>query len=241
MTKLTKFLITREITSARETQEILSLYNFHSAILPLSKINLLNISLPKVTDISAIIFTSKNALKIKDYEFWAQCNKDIPFFIIGSSFAKLLEKNHIKNIYYFDSVKDLVSYFSTKEKNQTILYLRGKQISYNLKNLLAQNIVEKICYEMIYQDIEAQKIINFINTENITDILFFSSLNVGNFLAIMKNDIEILKNYNIVCLSSEIAKIFINRGFDKVVYPENPNLDELLIFLSTNEKNYHKE
>jgi len=222
------FLVTRNSKDAALTKNKFKKYNFNVVTLPLSEVIILNTSLPNLDHVSAIIFTSKNAFKIKNYHFWKELNKKHPFLIIGKSFAELLTKNEIHNFYSFNSVEELINYLSKNFLNTNLFYFRGEKTSHDLKIELTQNVTEEICYKILYKDIQAQEIIDFISKNKITDILFFSYHNSINFLNILNNNIAFLKQYNIFCLSNKIAKIFINKELKQVFHPNNPNLDELL-------------
>lgn len=224
-----KFLVTRETEAAFLTKIKFKKLGLDVTTFPLSKITKLNVSLANSDNISAVIFTSKNAFKIRNYNFWREYNKKYPFLIIGKSFAELLIHSAIYNFRYFNSVEELRHYLSYNLINKNFLYLRGEKISYDLKKSLNHNIRETICYKTQYKNIGYQEIITFIDKNNITDLLFFSELNSKHFLNIFTNNTKTLNKYNIYCLSSKIAKIFKKQEIiNRVFYPQTPNIDKLL-------------
>ena len=226
-----KILITRDKESSVNTQNKLKENNFNSEILPLSEIEPLIISLPEAPDITAIIFTSRNALKTKEIEFWRDINKKVFFYIIGESLAEKLIKNSIYNFHSFDTVEDLIYHLSDKRIDSRYLYLRGEKVSYSLKRVLSSNIIEKICYRVRYKDVNAEEIKNFIYENEITDLLFFSYLNAQNFIEKIGDNPSWLYKYNIFCLSKKISTLFTDKRFEKVFHPKKPNLSSLLKIL----------
>ena len=223
-----KFLIIRDKDAAIETINIFKKNNIKALSLPLCEIEIFDIELSNLENISHIIFTSKNALKIANISFWQSINANIKFLVIGESFQEYLYNHNIKNIISFDTGKDLATYLKQGNIDNKILYLRAKEVSYDFAKEMPQHISEIICYEMIYKNIAAQEINSFIIENNISDILFFSYLSAQNYLNIMHKYLARQDNYGLYCLSENIAKIFLLKQYKKVYYPTRPTLESLI-------------
>lgn len=235
------FLIVREKNKALKTAEIINNLGYKSKILPLYKIELLDVKLPDLNNIQGFIFTSTNGFNLDFLDYWKIANKNITFFIIGYSLARLLKKHQINNYKVFNSGQDLITYFNSQSirlsydnddvKAKQFIYFRGTEVKYNLQLALPRyNILEKISYKASYGN-------NFnvkrdIVDSNITDILFFSLYNAKYFLSLFtQREMNLLDKYRIYCLSAEISEAFIRKGLKNTYNPKIPNMNELIKIL----------
>jgi uroporphyrinogen-III synthase len=233
------FLLTREINKALETKKTIVNLGGKAVIHPLCEVKKNSINLPDFNFAYAFIFTSSNGFDLNLLDYWRQANKQIRFFIIGASFAKLLEKHQIYNYQYFNSAQELISYLQEgyhenikfiTQKLPILYYFKGNYTKYNLKLLLTKyKVQERICYDVIYHD--NNDILTKIIDYKITDILFFSLYNAQYFFSLIKNNNVINKNIKIYGLSKEIADLFTKEGYKNAYYPAIPNMKSLIKIL----------
>ena len=233
------FLLTREVNKALETKKIIDNLGAKAVIHSLCEVQRNQINLPDFNKVTAFIFTSSNGFDLNLLDYWQKANKAVKFLIIGSSFAKLLDKYQIYNYQYFNSAQELIDFLQLneqfhneviKEKLPILYYFRGNYTKYNLTKLLTKyNLKEVISYHVIYHDKE--DILAKINAYKITDILFFSLYNAKYFFSLTKDNQLINKNIRIYGLSKEIADFFRKEGFNNVYYPAIANMKSLIKIL----------
>ena len=155
-----------------------------------------------------ILFTSFNAIRaIKNEEI----NNEIMAFCVGnktSGEAKKLGLNVFNaNGNSMDLLK-LILKILIPGKNK-ILYIRGKNISLDLKTELEKYkyiIDEKIVYTQKEKQL-SKAIINDIEQRKIDSVAIFSSNSVNIFLNCVK---KVPNNFVVFCLSTKIANLFKN-------------------------------
>ena len=155
-----------------------------------------------------ILFTSFNAVKaIKNKEM----KNEIIAFCVGNKTSAEAEKLGFNVLNANGNAKDLLKLIHQKliPRKNKILYLRGKNISLDLKTHLQKynyDIEEKIVYSQ-KEKLLSVEILNNIEQRKIDSVAIFSSNSVITFSKCVK---KLPNNFKIFCLSAKIANSFKN-------------------------------
>lgn len=231
------------LTRTHEENEILKNHlkhrninlNFISA--PLLEIEFTkNLILPK--NYNTFIFTSSYAVRaIKNVKI----SKQVSAFCVGNKTSTEAEKLGFDVYNANGDSKDLLNLIKKKLilKKSKILYLRGKNITMDLKKELEKvgfNVDQYIVYTQKELKLN-NEILNKIHNGKINSAAFFSSNSVKSFKKSVQN---IPKDFFIFCLSTSIANLFRNNNeFLDLNYfiSKNPNIDDFCNLFLFNEKN----
>ena len=226
-----KYLLCRDQENSVLTHNKLQKLGFDSAIFPLYEVNHLSI-IASFKKYDAAIITSLNVIKSQKIEYWQKLNQKEIFFVIGENLANYFKNHQINNLKIFNSVVELAEHIRANKEIEDCIYFRGKVISYDLAHHLLINVDEIICYEINYFDISYQKISDFLEKNNITDLIFFSKNVAENFreIFIKADKKEKLMEYEIFCLSPRIAKIFFGLS-THIHFPKKANFNSLIKIL----------
>ena len=175
----------------------------------------------KFKSYSNLIVTSKFAAQIiaEHYPY------DVNAYVVGVESANILGKNnkiHVVGVY--DGVAALLEALYNSQK---YLYCSGNHISMDIP--LADRC---IIYNTEYADSLSKEAMDIISQNRADFIMFYSKNSAQNFIDLIKNHIHLqnLQNSVVIAISEEVGSIL--GGYVKnVLFPKNPNADEMLALL----------
>ena len=157
-------------------------FNGRAVIFPLLEIEFLkkNINL-KYADV--LVFTSVYALEKLNLEL---IDFETPVFAVGQRCDEFLKKIGMKNTFIFSDVKHLLNSLKAfyRKQRPLILYLRGDEISYDLKAELLKHSFD--CEEhVVYKQkrsIQKKELDNVLTRKHLEGIVLFSEKSVDSLI-----------------------------------------------------------
>ena len=157
-------------------------FNGRVLIFPLLEIELLkiNVNLKKA---DVLVFTSVYALEKMTMELK---NFEKPVFAVGQRCNELLEETGATNTFIYSNVKDLLNGFKNhfRNKRPLVVYLRGEEISYDLRaDLLKHDFKckEHVVYNQ-KRNIKKKELGKILSGENLEGIALFSEKSVDSLI-----------------------------------------------------------
>lgn len=190
---------------------------------------------------SSLIFTSRYGIKaISELEYL----KLKKIYCVGKATAEIAIKKGFKEVFFTEegNVNGLIDLISKDaNKFQTFHYMRGKNISFDLKKALSDlgyKVKETIIYKQYLTKIsETQK--NLIRNGKISGIIFFSASVAKLFCEDLK---KVSDGFLFYCISDRVSDMILKsdiRGKYIVKVSKQPNL-ESIIDLICKEENFYK-
>ena len=160
----------------------------------------------KSIDYNYLIFTSR-------YGIQSVANipgiKEKNIFCVGKATAVKAKEAGFKKVFYpeFGNASNLIKLICLKvnDKNFSLHYLRGKEISYDLKKEL-KKFGYKVCETIVYRQISRKLSYRFydsISKENVGGIVFFSANIARLFCEKVK---KVPEDFLFFCISDRVAK-----------------------------------
>lgn len=204
-------LLTRpEGDSYEIAQEIESL-NYHVICEPFLKVIYDQVTLPDFKGYAGVIFTSANAVRAISKQI---INFDIPVFCVGTQTYQTAVQAGFENAYNADgAVEDLVTLVREHTSTKPYLYIRGRDVSKDLKILMTDVQIEEV---IAYHTDKVEEISpltrQVIMRGEMGDILFFSKRTAEAFVDWVKNDPQsasiaaALKHTRALCLGRPMVQ-----------------------------------
>ena len=165
-------------------KEMLEKENFNGKVLifPLLEIEFLKKSV-NLKEADALVFTSVYALEKLNLELQ---NFEKPIFAVGQRCDELLKRRGAINIFIFSNVKQLLNSLKHYYENRIprVFYLRGDEISYDLKADLLKhgfNCEEQVVYKQKW-NIQKKELDKVLAGENLEGIALFSEKSVDSLI-----------------------------------------------------------
>ena len=157
-------------------------FNGRVLIFPLLEIEFLKTSV-NLKDADVLVFTSVYALEKLSLEL---INFETPIFAVGQRCEEFLKEIGAKKIFIFSNVKKLLDSLKDYSNNRRplIFYLRGDEVSYDLKaDLLKQsfNCEEYVVYKQI-RPIQQKALDNILARKQLEGIALFSEKSVDSLM-----------------------------------------------------------
>ena len=208
-----------------------------------------NINIPfdiDATNYDALIFTSKNAVK----SFLKQTpdpNTTIQTYAVGPGTAAELKNNGFENI-HFSTQSNAGALINEIQKNiqshKKYLYLRGKHISVNVKQILEQqNVDVQVDEATLYESITNKSIHPDAKSKlikgEIDYIAFFSERTAKAFNEVI-NGLELnrtLFNTKCLCFSDKVLCSVSNLNWQSTHTCKTPTLDSMMNLIDEIETN----
>ena len=157
-------------------------FNGRVLIFPLLEIEFLKTSV-NLKDADVLVFTSVYALEKLSLEL---INFETPIFAVGERCDEFLKKTGMKKTFIFSNVKQLLNSLKSfyRNKRPLIYYLRGEEISYDLKaDLLRQsfNCQEYVVYKQ-KRPIQQKALDNILARKHLEGIALFSEKSVDSLM-----------------------------------------------------------
>ena len=157
-------------------------FNGRALIFPLLEIEFLETNV-NLKDADVLVFTSVYALENLNLEL---INFETPVFAVGQRCDKFLKKKGLKKTFIFSDVKKLLNSLKAfyRNKRPLIFYLRGDEISYDLKAELLKHSFD--CEEhVVYKQkrsIQQKELDNVLTRKHLEGIALFSEKSVDSLI-----------------------------------------------------------
>ena len=157
-------------------------FNGRAVIFPLLEIEFLKKN-ANLKDADVLVFTSVYALEKLNLEL---IDFETPVFAVGQRCDEFLKKIGMRNIFIFSDVKQLLSSLKAfyRNKRPLIFYLRGDEISYDLKAELLKHSFD--CEEhVVYKQkrsIQKKELDNVLARKHLEGIALFSEKSVDSLI-----------------------------------------------------------
>tara|TARA_Y100001968_G_scaffold316537_1_gene344494 strand:- start:65 stop:721 length:657 start_codon:yes stop_codon:yes gene_type:complete len=157
-------------------------FNGRILIFPLLEIEFLETSV-NLKDADVLVFTSVYALEKLKMELM---NFDTPVFAVGQRCDEYLKKIGMRKTFIFSNVKRLLNNLKAfyRNKRPLIFYLRGDEISYDLKADLLKcsfNCEEYVVYKQ-KRSIQQKELDNVLARKHLEGIALFSEKSVDSLM-----------------------------------------------------------
>ena len=157
-------------------------FNGRVVIFPLLEIEFLKTNV-NLKDADVLVFTSVNALEKLNLEL---IDFETPVYAVGQRCDEFLKKIGMKNTFIFSDVKHLLNSLKAfyRKQRPLILYLRGDEISYDLKAELLKHSFD--CEEhVVYKQkrsIQKKELDNVLTRKHLEGIVLFSEKSVDSLI-----------------------------------------------------------
>jgi uroporphyrinogen-III synthase len=216
-------LVTRPIEQATEFAEQVSAAGFTPLIQPLLDIDYLSVDVRGIHLPAAIILSSRQSVKnVEIPVLW----HEIPVFCVGDMTEQAAQMAGFANtIAGQGNLTDLLPLVKARiPAGQSLLYLRGENVSHDLKLALPDYAVEeRITYRAVpIKSLPADVIERFAQIDVITLFSARSGAILKQF--IHENGlISHVKTINLLCLSPSVVESMVEMGWGACVMSDLPN------------------
>jgi len=236
-----RILVTRPEPDNSEMKSFLEENGHEAYAAPMLEFKKTNVVWPNLEDYSAIIVTSKNAVRIL-------CEKtdkrSMSLFTVGDQSADLAKKMGFKDVYSGKgNVKGLIRFLHKKKFYKPLLYLRGRNITTNLSVALVHHDVDElIIYDMIEIPSLPEDVRIAFWKNKIDMVIFYSKRTAESFywtVESMDQNIRIkmgLKRTIALCLGRGVLEYVSKKHEGTVEQIKNPSSEHLLNKLKKIEK-----
>ncbi len=222
-------LITRALDDGLEFQKDLSAKSIIAHVLPLHRIEHLNVSVEG--EFQALILTSKQgASALKNYPQLSS----LPVYCVGDETARVAAENGFKNTHSArGDVHDLVCLIGKECVQGThILYLSGEDVRHDLSQILKDHgfqCDQKVVYKIHDRTALTPDEQALLHSQHITHIPLFSPKSAERLIRCMKvYDVDCSSKI-CVCLSNDIATVAKDvkwHTIDVVLHPSQESMTE---------------
>ena len=157
-------------------------FNGRAVIFPLLEIEFLKKNI-NLKDADVLVFTSVYALEKLNLEL---IDFETPVFAVGQRCDEFLKKKGMRNTFIFSDVKQLLNSLKAfyRNKRPLIFYLRGDEISYDLKTELLKHgfdCEEHVVYKQ-KRSIQKKELDNVLARKHLEGIVLFSEKSVDSLI-----------------------------------------------------------
>jgi uroporphyrinogen-III synthase len=177
-------------------------------LLSIEKIRILPIQkfLQKDLLFDGVVITSKHALDtleaLKHF-----LNLHCRFLCVGEKLNLLLAKRGVYNTQSFACANDLAAYLHHHYASfNTILYVRGEDITYDLARTFPEKIIEIVAYKTTLRPSFSKETLKAFNSNFIKGVMLYSKRSAKHFQALCQIHSLFHKNISAYCLSKEIGQ-----------------------------------
>ncbi|MCC3861870.1 uroporphyrinogen-III synthase [Pseudemcibacter aquimaris] len=228
-----RFLLTRTERDSNALKNKLAKYGHDAVISPLMEIKPLDHPKIHLDGYQALIFTSRNAVKIFTEQYGAP---NILVLTVGDKTAECAKQagfNAVKSAN--GDVEKLASdiIMLLNPKNGPLLYLSAQHVSKDLGQLLEKDnfyVNEIKVYEAVSKNTLSDKALNDIKSGAIDYIPFYSSRSALIFIETIKKAglTDNLNGISALCMSSDIAKSISSVSWNDILIADQPDEEALL-------------
>ncbi len=228
--------ITRPEADARRLVDGLRTQGLPAVVAPLFEADFLDVPLDALTDLGAILVTSRNGVRALARAGCVAQLKDVPLFAVGPGTAEEARSVGFAVVRQGTGhARDLPEEVARDATlaNRPILYARGEDISVDLAAKLkasGRTVLEPTVYRMVPTDAPAGAVAAALRSGAIGTVTLFSPKAAERYLFQMTSlglD-DLLATLEHACLSERVASPLRGRGVPRIVVAAAPNLEEML-------------
>lgn len=220
-------LITRPQPQADKEAAFFSAHDISTHTDPMLIYQSIEFSPPDLSETDALIITSAQAL-----EKWLKLDKNfnITLYCVGEQTTSLaIEKGYKNARSAGGNAQDLCALIQKEmPKGSTFLYLRGKNISFDISaTLKAQDYAcsELITYKTVPAESFSAQTLQYLQDGKIAAISLYSAQSAQNFARIVcvNNLCNALKNIKLLCISNAVLEYVRTLGAEMLLVSEKPD------------------
>ena len=231
---MNSLLVTRPKKESEKVKEYLSKLGFNIYIEPMFSIKYLTTKI-NVENFDFIISTSQHSIIALSK---TTKNRDKTIITVGNNTMQIAENLGFTSTKSLNgNVNDMISYLKNYN-GSNVLYIRGKDITCNLKKILVNNIKnfqEVILYRTVDRKRFSNSCYNLLLQDKIDGILFYSPRTADIFIELIKkhNIEEKTKNITIYVMSNKIAEIAKKVSWKNIKITNKPTNQSLMSLISS--------
>lgn len=223
-------LLTRPLLDSKKTKSILEECGHKVYTEPMFKIKYLETELAQ--DFDVIISTSSNSIRALSKTSWKRNHSIIT---VGNGTMRVAKELGFTNVVSANgNVGDLILYIKEHYPQELkFLYVRGKEISFNLKKALAKKgfaVKEVILYESIDRKRLTKKCKKLLLANLIKGVIFFSArtAKIFCFLAEGSNLVDSIRNITAYSMSEKITASLVSYCWKNIITSSQPTQESML-------------
>ncbi|XGA08552.1 MAG: uroporphyrinogen-III synthase [Wolbachia endosymbiont of Xenopsylla cheopis] len=223
-------LLTRPLLDSKKTKSILEKYGYKVHIEPMFKIKYLETKLAQ--DFDVIVSTSSNSIRALSK---ISQKRNYPIITVGNSTMKIAKELGFANVASANgNVSDLILYIKEHySQDLKFLYVRGKEISFNLKKALTDKgitVEEAILYESIDKKKLTKRCKEFLLADLIREALFFSARTAKIFCSLVEksNLLDHIRNTTAYSMSEKITENLAHYRWKNIITSNQPTQESML-------------
>ncbi len=235
--KRKKIIITRPIDQGKEFAQLImsKIDNIKATDIifePMLEIIHIDVDIGGVLKYDGVIVTSANAIHIikKNPDL-----KNIPFCCVGKKTAQKLKNIGVQHIDIIAKTSAELLDIINKRRVKNFLYLRGKDIFFDLAKNSDFTVTEVVCYEAKKVDRFSNDFLKYMSDNKDGDCLiaFFSRRTAENFVRLLsilnrKNSVD-LNKIHVLCISDSVLKcVDINLKKGRSFISVSPDVEGML-------------
>jgi uroporphyrinogen-III synthase len=229
-------LITRPEQDAIEIAKILEDENYQVICEPFLKVTYDDFTVPDLTQYAGLIFTSANAVRAIEGKF---NYFDIPVFCVGNQTHDEAVRVGFKDVQSAEgAIGDLTCLIISQTPNKPYLYVRGRQISKDLKALMSDVQIDEI---IVYHTEKAKEISSVTRQVllrgEMSFVLFFSKRTATAFIEWVKADSQAeslaaaLGRSRALCLGDSMVEYLSKIPWKEIQVADHPDRMSLMKLL----------
>ena len=232
-----RFVITRPRPDADALAKQLQELGHKSWLSPVMKMNWNKVEPPDPADISALVITSRNALR--SLEKWHDLSiyADLPLFAVGKSSAKAARKRGFSNIFEAAerarTLPALIDKHLDARKSAPLYHPGGKKLAFDIAPLLEElgfTLQRQIVYETEPVNRLAPSVAKGLADATIDGVILLSPRSARLFGALLKTSklTDCLSSVSCLCLSQNVADAVEGLCWRQTLVAAHPDIDHLL-------------
>ncbi len=228
-------IITRPYNQSVQTAEYIRNYGYNCAICPMLKINQSFVQKEEISyeTVDIIVITSQNAI-------YAISNiaKNKLILTVGDKTADIICSKGFTNVKSVNgNIQSLVQYIIENYINKSILYLRGNNITLDIKSVMENSgfcVQEIIVYKAEPSLSLDTKIQLELKKTNHCIIIFYSKATANNFIRLIKvyNLLSYLKKFIAISISKNVSEVLEQIEWKTLLIAEQPTEQSIIQLLN---------
>lgn len=226
-------LITRPAQDADDIAGILQAQGYNVLCTPFIAVSFDDFTLSDLSAYAGLIFTSANAVRALQGRAYSP---DIPAYCVGTQTMEAAQKAGFTKVYNADGeAGDLTELLSKQSNDKPFLYLRGRDISQDLKALRPLNIDDIIVYHTDKIEEIPTEVASLLQAGQVNHVLFFSTRTAQAFMDWVKatKGVEAgLTHTKALCLGASMVESLSMIDWQDVQVAARPARESLMALLT---------
>lgn len=233
-------LVTRPEPGASETSRAIQAWGHRATLAPLLEIETRPGAVPDLSPFSALIATSRNALRALVESPRIDTAKQMPLFAVGQGTGKEARRLGFQNIIEGPAgAEDLAGIISVgwPREDGSLLHLAGETLAFDLKGALeAEGFGLEVATVYAARPTPAlpESVLTDIRTGEIDTVILMSPATADNYVRLIKaSGLEAeARNVTSLCLSAAVAARLKELGPARVLIAKRPHSEEMLALVA---------